>query len=45
MDRGGKEGCLNTDATERMRIQAPEVVQNHAHSAVDSAARKARSCL
>ena len=45
MDREGKEGCLNTDATERMGIQAPEVGQIHAHYAVDSAARKARSCL
>lgn len=35
MDGGGKEGWLNTDAIERIRIQLPEVGQNHSHSAAD----------
>lgn len=39
MDRGGKEGWLNIDPIERMRIQSPEVGQNHAHSAIDKVLR------
>lgn len=34
MDRGGKEGWLNIDPIEKMRIQSPEVGQNHTLSAV-----------
>ena len=36
MDRGGKEGWLNTDAIERMRNKPAEVRPNHAHSAADT---------